>query len=121
MSEIDINKVSEPAVAPYVVKVSDTVRKVSLAERREALVAECSRQRTHMSREIGGLRAPTLHGGSLMDSLLGGNMKIVMTVAATVLGVIAMRPAGLMPLVHTGMGLLRMSKSVLAMVRKTTA
>lgn len=101
-------------------QVMKVTHKPTLADRRERLVAECSLQRTQMSREIGGLRAPALHGGSLLDSLLGGNMKIPLTIAGAVLGLVAMRPAGLMPLVTTGLSLLKMSKSVLGMVRRAT-
>lgn len=117
MTDVDLTK---PADETASIALSEPVRKATLAERREALVAECSRQRTQMSREIGGLRGPSLHGGSLINSLLGGHLKLPLTIAATALGFLAMRPAGLMPLVHTGMSLLKMAKSTLAMVRKST-
>jgi hypothetical protein len=97
-------------------------RKQMLAHRREQLMAECSAQRTAVSREIGGLRAPSvLMGGSLMDTLGRGNLKVPLTIAGVVLGMVAMRPGRFMPLIAAGLPLLKMAMSVISMVRKTPA
>ena len=95
-------------------------RKQTLAHRRAQLVAECSAQRTSVSREIGGLRAPNvLMGGSLMDTIGRGNLKVPLTIAGVVLGMVAMRPGRFMPLIAAGLPLLKMAMSVVSTVRKS--
>lgn len=100
--------------------MTEPSRKQALAQRREQLVEECSRQRSAVSREIGSLRAPSvLSGGSLIDTLKSGNMKVPLAIAGVVMGMIAMRPTRFMPLLATGMSLFKMATSVLSMVRKS--
>lgn len=95
-------------------------QKPSLAERRLALVAECSRQRTEASREISNLRAPTMltGGGGIMHYLGSGNLRIPLTIAGVVLGMIVTKPSRAMPLLATGLSLFKLATSVLAMLRR---
>ena len=97
--------------------MTEPVTKPSLAERREALIAECSLQRTVAARELSNLSAPSvLTGGGIVD-LLRGNLKVPLTIAGVVLGMIAVKPSRAMPLLATGLSLFKLAQSVLSMVR----
>lgn len=92
--------------------------KPSLAQRREALVAECGMQRTVAGRELANLRAPNvLTGGGLGRYLGGGKLKLMLAVAGVVLGIVAAKPARAMPLLATGISLFKMAQGVLSMIR----
>lgn len=94
-------------------------QQASLAARRMALTAECSRQRTELAHEIGNLSAPSmLTGGGIMHYLSSGNLRLPLTIAGVVLGMIATKPSRAMPLLATGMSLFKLVTSVLAMLRK---
>lgn len=98
-------------------------QKPTLAARRMALVAECSHQRTTLAHEIGNLHAPTMltGGGGIMHYLGSGNLRIPLTIAGVVLGMIATKPSRAMPLLATGLSLFKLATSVLAMLRKPAA
>lgn len=95
-------------------------QKPTLAARRMALIADCSRQRTELGHEISNLRAPSVlsGGGGIMHYLSSGNLRIPLTIAGVVLGMIATKPSRAMPLLATGMSLFKLATSVLAMLRK---
>lgn len=95
-------------------------QKPSLAARRMALMAECSRQRTELAHEMSNLRAPSVltGGGGIMHYLSSGNLRIPLTIAGVVLGMIVTKPSRAMPLLATGLSLFKAATSVLAMVRK---
>jgi len=97
------------------------VDRPSLAERREALIAECSMQRTVASREIANMRAPTMLTGGGIVQHLRGNLKVPLTIAGVVLGMIAVKPSRAMPLLATGLSLFKLAQSVLSIVRSRTA
>jgi hypothetical protein len=86
----------------------------SLAERREALIAECSMQRTSLSHQVAALRPPSQGGLGILGSM---NLKVPLMIAGVVLGMVVVRPARAMPLLATGLSLFKMAKSVLAIVR----
>lgn len=91
----------------------------TLAEQRMALVAECARQRTQAAREMSNLRAPTTlsGGGGILHYLGSGNLRIPLTIAGVVLGMMVTKPSRAMPLLATGMSLFKVATSVLAMLR----
>lgn len=91
--------------------------KPSMAERRAALVLECSQQRTQMSREINMISAPKLTGGGIIESLTAGRLKLPLAIAGLVIGLVASRRGAAMPMLATGMTVFRLAQSVLAMVR----
>ena len=94
-------------------------QKPTLAARREELVAACSQQRSALAREVSMLRAPSvLTGGGIMQYLSSGKLKLPLTIAGVVLGMIATRPSRAMPLLATGLSLFKMVASVLSMLRK---
>lgn len=97
-------------------------QKMTLAARREALVAECARQRTEVAHEISNLRAPSvLTGGGILQYLGSGNLKLPLTIAGVVLGMIATKPSRAMPLLATGLSLFKLVTSVLSVLRKPAA
>lgn len=95
----------------------------TLAARRMALTAECARQRTELAHEVGNLRAPTVltGGGGILHYLSSGNLRIPLTIAGVVLGMVATKPSRAMPLLATGLSLFKAATSVLAMLRKPAA
>ena len=97
-------------------------QKTSLAARREALIVECSRQRSEVAHEISNLRAPSvLTGGGIMQYLGSGRLKLPLTIAGVVLGMIATKPSRAMPLLATGLSLFKLVTSVLSVLRKPAA
>ena len=100
--------------------MSSDKKKPTLASRRAALVAECARQRTEAGREISNLRAPSVlsGGGGIMHYLSSGNLRIPLTIAGVVLGMIVTKPSRAMPLLATGLSLFKVVTSVLAVVRR---
>lgn len=93
----------------------------TLAARREALIAECSQQRTTVAREFSMLRAPSmLTGGGIAQYLSAGKLKVPLTIAGVVLGMIVAKPSRAMPLLATGLSLFKLVTSVLSMLRKPT-
>ena len=94
----------------------------TLAARREALIVECSRQRSEVAHEISNLRAPSvLTGGGIMQYLSAGRLKLPLTIAGVVLGMIATKPSRAMPLLATGLSLFKLVTSVLSVLRKPAA
>lgn len=93
-------------------------QKPTLAQRREALIAECSMQRTVASREIENLHAPSvLTGGGISRYFTSGHLKVPLTIAGVVIGLIAARPSRAMPLLATGMSVYKLAQGVLSVLR----
>lgn len=97
--------------------MTSDLKKPTLAERRAALVLECSQQRTQMSREINMITAPKLTGGGIFESLAAGRMKLPLAIAGVVIGLVASKRGAAMPMLASGMAAFRLVQSVLAMVR----
>ncbi len=87
------------------------MKQPSLAERRDALIAECSMQRSHVALEIAMLRAPSGEGFGI------GKLKLPLMIAGVVMGMVAIRPGRALPLLTTGLSLFKMARGVLAMLR----
>lgn len=98
-------------------------QKPTLAARRMALVAECSRQRTEVGHEMSNLRAPRMltGGGGIMHYLGSGNLRVPLTIAGVVLGMVATKPSRAMPLLATGLSLFKLVTSVWSVLRKPAA
>jgi hypothetical protein len=86
----------------------------TLAERRKALIAECSMQRSGLSHQIAALRPPS-EGG--LGMLSGVSLKVPLMIAGVVLGMVVVKPSRAMPLLATGLSLFKMARSVMAIVR----
>ena len=92
---------------------------LSLAARREALVAQCELQRMNAGNEVGELLAPFRGGGGLGGGFgLGGlGVKLPLTIAGVVLGLIVTRAGRAVPMLSAGLSLWRMARTVLGILR----
>ena len=79
-----------------------------LAQRRANLIARCAQQRVDAAHEVRALVAPVGEGGSF-----GSNLKLPLTIAGVVLGLIATRSVRAMPLITAGLSLWKLVKGVL--------
>ncbi|HEY0060592.1 MAG TPA: hypothetical protein VGC21_00645 [Telluria sp.] len=87
----------------------------TLAQRREALIAECSMQRSDVSHQIAALRSPAQGGLGRLDGLT--NLKVPLMIAGVVLGMVVVKPSRAMPLLATGLSLFKLAKSILSIAR----
>ena len=93
--------------------------KPTLAARREALVAQCAAQRHEAAHEFHALTAPVASGGgSVLALFKGRNLKLPLTIAGVVLGMVLVKPGRAMPLIATGLSLWKLAQPVLAMLRR---
>jgi hypothetical protein len=92
----------------------------SLAARRHALVSECALQRITAGREVMALMEPVHAPGGVAD-LLGGNMKVPLTIAGVVLGMMVVRPRRALPIITTGLTLWRFARPLLGMLKRAPA
>ena len=90
---------------------------LSLAARRDALIAQCDLQRMNAGNELGELLAPFQRGGGPFGGLGNIGVKLPLTIAGVVLGLIVTRAGRAMPLVSTGLSLWRIARSVLGLLR----
>lgn len=88
------------------------VRPITLAQRREALLVQCALQRIEAARELTEMRAPRESSG-------GVNLKMPLTIAGVVLGMIATRSGGkALPMLTAGLSLIKVVSSVMSLVRR---
>ncbi|NHZ88030.1 hypothetical protein F2P45_03130 [Massilia sp. CCM 8733] len=94
--------------------------KLSLAERREALIVQCSMQRRDAAREIGALMTPLTHPTGGIGKLLGGGggMKLPLGIVGTVAGLVMARSGKILPMLTVGLSLIKAARSVMGLVRK---
>ncbi|MES2899667.1 MAG: hypothetical protein V4723_08055 [Pseudomonadota bacterium] len=108
-----------------------TDNKLTLAQRREALVAQCAVQRAEASQERSMLFAPTLRGGGgllgmlsggslgrVLQSLKGRGFLVPLAVAGIAVGLVAARPARMVSLITTGVSLWKLAQPVLEMLQR---
>ncbi|MDB5907506.1 MAG: hypothetical protein JWP34_1620 [Massilia sp.] len=83
---------------------------MNTSERRAALIAQCARQREEAAAEVRALLQPVSSGAAL---------KLPLTIATVVIGMIAARSGGrAMPIVAAGLGLWKVVRKVLRLLRK---
>lgn len=87
---------------------------LSLAARREALVAQCALQRMNAGNEVSELLAPFRGGGGGFGGI---GLKVPLTIAGVVLGMIVTRAGSAMPMVSAGLSLWRLARTVLGVLR----
>ncbi|UOD27223.1 hypothetical protein INH39_16935 [Massilia violaceinigra] len=95
--------------------------KLSLAERREALIVQCSMQRRDAAREIGALMTPLTHPSGAIGKLLGGGgggMKLPLGIVGTVAGLVMAKSGKILPMLTVGLSLVKAARSVMGLVRK---
>ena len=79
------------------------------SERQAALIAQCARQRVDAATEVRALLHPTSSGPGL---------KLPMTIAGVVLGMIATRSGRAMPILSAGLSLWKLVKKYLPLLRR---
>jgi hypothetical protein len=83
----------------------------SLAARRKALIAQCGQQRVDAASAARALLPP----------VGAGSLKVPLTIAGVVLGMIAARPGRALPMITAGLSLWKLARSVLSVLRRPTA
>ena len=78
-------------------------------DRRASLIAQCAQQRLDAANEVRALLAPAKSAG--------GGLKLPLTIAGVVLGMIATRSGRAMPMLTAGLSLWKLAKNVLPMLR----
>jgi hypothetical protein len=96
-----------------------TERMTPLAARRHALVAECALQRIEAGREIMALLEPVHQPGGLRQ-YLGRDLKVPLTIAGVVLGMVVAKPARAIPMITAGFSLWKFARPLMAMIRPGT-
>jgi hypothetical protein len=82
---------------------------MNISERRAALIAQCARQREEAAAEVRALLQPVSSGAAL---------KLPLTIATVVIGMIAARSGGrAMPIVAAGLGLWKLMSKLLPILR----
>lgn len=89
-----------------------------LAARRAALVAQCAQQRTEAADDVNALVAPLNPGG--LRQYLGSNLKIPLTIAGVVLGMVATKPARALPILTAGLSLWKLASTVLSLLKNSS-
>jgi hypothetical protein len=79
-----------------------------LAARRAALIAQCERQRVDAAGEVGALLHPLGRGS---------NLRLPLTIAGVVLGMIASKPGRAMPIIAAGLSLWKLARGVLSALK----
>ena len=92
--------------------MSTDTRRLPAAQRRAALVAQCAQQRLDAAHEVRSLLAPAEKAHSIV-----GNLKLPLTIASVVLGMIVTRSGGAMPLVTAGLSLWKLVSKALPLLR----
>ncbi|MES2299869.1 MAG: hypothetical protein V4582_22710 [Pseudomonadota bacterium] len=87
----------------------------NLALRREALVAQCALQRMMVAAELRTLVQPVASTG--WRRYLGGNLKIPLTIAGVVIGIVATRPSRALPLLQMGAAAWGIARKLLPLLR----
>ena len=89
---------------------------MTLAMRREALLAQCALQRVMMAVETRELLAPLAPTG--WRQYLGTRMKVPLAIAGVVLGLVVVRPGRAASMVQLGTTLWSIARTVLPMLRR---
>lgn len=97
--------------------MSEDLQKPSLAQRKEALIAQCSAQRTQLGREVEVLRAPSVLTGGGVGQYFSGGFKAPLAIAGVVLSLVAARSPKVAPLLAGGMSVYKLVQSGLTMLR----
>lgn len=91
---------------------------VTLAQRREALLVQCALQRVEAARELHQLRSPDAPGGGILG---GVNVKVPLTIASVVIGMIATRSGKALPMLTAGLSLFKMARTAMTLLRRRPA
>jgi hypothetical protein len=93
---------------------------MTLAQRREALVARCELQRADARSALSGLTAPVSKPAGMLASVrerFGGNIAVPLALAGVAIGFIVMRPKKAIPMLTAAAGAWKVVSGLLATVR----
>lgn len=96
-------------------KAEQAHSRLTLAARREALLAECAAQRVQALDQAMALARPL--GPQGLGRLFGRPGKVVLALAGVALGLAAARPARALSLLTAGVALWKLARSALAALR----
>ncbi|RJG15771.1 hypothetical protein [Massilia cavernae] len=90
---------------------------ITLAAKRQALLAECALQRINAAHEVSEIMAPIRN----VREKVGGNLAIPMSAAGIVVGILANRRKKLVPMLTTAFSLWKLGKSLMESWREHKA
>lgn len=97
------------------------ILKMTLAQRREALVAQCELQRQDARAALGGMLAPVQKPAGMLDTVrerFGGNLAIPLGIAGAVVGLLVVRRKQAIPLLTGALGAWKVVSSLLGTIRQ---
>lgn len=97
---------------------------MTLAQRREALVAQCGLQRQEAGAALQELLAPVSKRAGMLASLrerFSGRLAVPLGVAGALLGLLAVRKKGILPMITAAAGLWKVAKPLLDTIRQARA
>lgn len=100
------------------------IPKVTLAQRRDALVARCELQRQDARAALGNLLAPVQRPASMLDAVrerFGGRLAVPLAIAGAVVGLLVVRRKQAIPLLTGAVGAWKLVSSLLDTVRQARA
>lgn len=95
--------------------------KMTLAERREALVEQCELQRRDARMALDGVLAPVHQPAGMLDAVrerFGGSLAVPLAVAGAVVGLLVVRRKKAIPMITGALGAWKMVSSLLDTVRQ---
>lgn len=93
---------------------------MTLAQRREALVATCELQRGDARAALSGITAPMSKPAGMLESVrgrFGGNIALPLVLAGAAIGFIVMRPKKAIPMLTAAAGAWKVVSGLLSTVR----
>ena len=85
-------------------------------QRRDALIGECERQRQTLAAEARSLRMPL--DRDHLRATLGSRLKIPLIIGGAALGLLAVRPKRILPMLMTGAALWKSARGALPLVQR---
>lgn len=93
----------------------------TLAQRREALVAQCELQRRDARAALSGMLAPVQKPAGMLDAVrarFGGNLAVPLAIAGAVVGLLVVQRKKAIPLITGALGAWKMASSLLDTFRQ---
>jgi hypothetical protein len=89
-----------------------------LALRRQALLAECALQRASAAIAIVDLRTPANEQTGWLGMLGSANLKVPLTIAGVVAGLVLTNPKRAVPVLTAGLSLFKLARRLLPLLRQ---
>ena len=91
----------------------------ALAARRQALLAECALQRAQAALAVADLRAPADEQPGLLGMLGSADLKVPLTIAGVVVGLVLTNPKRAIPVLTAGLSLFKLARRLLPLLRRS--